>query len=89
MKQTYIQPVTEQIEAEVVQLVCASPETTYTFNRYGRWGATIEQNKYGNDAWVNEGHVGEEKTVGGFEAVPMGGDDNDDLYSRTNQAFWE
>lgn len=89
MKQTYIKPTTEQIEVEINQMVCASPENKYTLNRYSRWGATEIQNAYGNDAWVNEGHVSEQMTIGGIDAVEMAGDDDQDRYSRTNSGLWE
>jgi hypothetical protein len=85
MKQTYIKPATEQIEAEVIEMVCASK---YTLNRYGQWGASAEQSDYGNNKWVIENYQGSAEKIGGFTAVDIE-DDTDDLASRSNEGLWE
>ena len=88
MKKTYIKPITEKIEAEIVEMVCASNKFSsgnYSLNRYGQWGASSDV-EYGNDAWQIEGFSGEK--IGNFEAVKMGGDDYEDLSSRANEALW-
>lgn len=88
MKQIYVRPEIELIQAELISMVCASnPRVVVKPNAY--WGEKVDQNQYANNDWINEGYSGVDVDFSQGTVIPVAGDDQWDLPSRGNTGLWE
>ena len=86
MKQIYVRPEAEVIRAELISMVCASRIVVQP-NAY--WGENVDQNQYSNNAWINEQQTTADVGYSEGHVVPIAGDDEWDLPSRSNTSLWE
>ena len=86
MKKIYVSPAILYISTESSQMICAS---NYSVSNGTTIGATTDQNQYGNDDWVNEGHTGDATDVGGFPVVSGDGDDGEMESRSKSSLLWD
>lgn len=75
MKKIYVSPAVMHISTESSRMICSS--NIYSVSNGTTIGANTDQDQYGNDDWVNQGHTDNSTVVGGFPVVSGDGDDGE------------
>ena len=75
MKKKYINPVTEIVNVELLNIVCVSGDS-YSLTSGAEWGG---EGEYAPSEWIDEGHGG--GNTGGYNTTVIEEDD-EDLFSR-------
>ena len=75
MKKKYINPVTEIVNVELLNIVCVSGDS-YSLTSGAEWGG---EGEYAPSEWIDEGHGG--GNTGGYNTTVIEEDD-EELFSR-------